>query len=320
MNQKRPKNVWVIYGGSSSEREVSVKTATNVIEALEKKSFAVTGFDVRPGDLLSIDWSKKPDVVFIGMHGTFGEDGTLQGFLEAIGVPYVGSGVFSSAVCFHKGLTKKTLVNFGLPTPASYEVMGMAGATSLAEKLFANDQRQRYFIKAARQGSTVGIYPFDSEGLSSPEAKVKFIDTCGQALQYDECVLVEEWIVGKEISVPVVLGKAYPPVEIRPLSGFYDYESKYTKGKTEYICPAEVSPAEIDAMAKISQRAFEVLECLDYARIDFILSDKGPTVLEINTLPGLTSTSLLPRSAATLGLDYPELMEALVCSAYSRSQ
>ncbi len=318
MNQKRPKNVWVLYGGSSSEREVSVNTAKNVIEALKKKSFEVTGFDVKPGDLLTIDWSKKPDVVFIGMHGTFGEDGTLQGFLEAIGVPYVGSGVFSSAMCFHKGLTKKALINFGLPTPASYEIMGLRGAEALAKTLFAEPKAHRYFIKASRQGSTVGVYPFDATGMNNDKAKSTFMETCQKALQYDENVLVEEWIVGKEISVPVVGGKAFPAVEIRPMSGFYDYESKYTKGKTEYLCPAPVTEAETNAMAFLSQRAFEVLECRDYARVDFILSEKGPTILEINTLPGLTATSLLPQSAAKLGIDYPELMETLVCAAYSR--
>lgn len=318
MNQKRPKSVWVLYGGSSSEREVSVNTSTNVMEALKKRNFDVTGYDVKPGELLSIDWSKKPDIVFIGMHGTFGEDGTLQGFLEAIGVPYVGSGVFSSAMCFHKGLTKKALINFGLPTPASYEIMGMQGAEALAESLFKETKLHRYFIKAARQGSTVGVYPFDSSNLAEGAAKATFLETCKSALHYDECVLVEEWIVGKEISVPVVCGQAYPAVEIRPLGGFYDYDSKYTKGKTEYLCPAPVGEAASAAMAALSQRAFEVLECKDYARIDFILNENGPTILEINTLPGLTATSLLPRSASTLGIDYPELMETLVCSAFNR--
>lgn len=310
--------MWVIYGGSSSEREVSVKTAANVIEALKKKDFEVQGFDVKPGELLSINWSKKPDVVFIGMHGTFGEDGTLQGFLEAIGVPYVGSGVFSSAMCFHKGLTKKTLVNFGLPTPASFEIMGEIGADSLAKKLFAEPGTHRYFIKAARQGSTVGVYPFDGSKMPLSEAKKLFLETCREALNYDSCVLVEEWIVGKEISVPVICGKAYPAVEIRPKGGFYDYESKYTKGKTDYICPAELSPAESAVLAQISERAFEVLECRDYARIDFIVGENGPTVLEANTLPGLTSTSLLPRSAQSQGIDYPELMEILICAAFNR--
>ena len=318
MNQKRPKSVWVLYGGSSSEREVSVKTSTNVMEALKKKDFDVTGFDVKPGDLLTIDWSVKPDVVFIGMHGTFGEDGTLQGFLEAIGVPYVGSRVFSSAMCFHKGLTKKALINFGLPTPASFEIMGVQGAEALAKILFSESKSHRYFIKASRQGSTVGVYPFDDSGMAVGEAKAAFLATCKQAIHYDENVLVEEWIVGREISVPVVCGKAYPAVEIRPLSGFYDYESKYTKGKTEYLCPAPVGDAASAALASLSQRAVEVLECRDYARVDFMLSEHGPTILEINTLPGLTATSLLPRSAATLGIDYPELMETLVCAAFNR--
>lgn len=315
---KQPKNIWVIYGGSSSERDVSVNTAANVIEALKKKNFSVKGFDVKPGELLSIDWSEKPDVVFIGMHGTFGEDGTMQGFLEAIGVPYVGSGVFSSALCFHKGLTKKTLVNFGLPTPASYEVLGMSGVQALAKNLFVEGKTHKYFIKAARQGSTVGIYPFDSKGMSLEAAKASFLDICTKALHFDECILVEEWIVGKEFSVPIVGGKAYPAVEIRPVSGFYDYESKYTKGKTEYICPAQISDAETQTLARLAERAFEVLECRDYARVDFIVNEKGPTILEMNTLPGLTSTSLLPRSAGTLGIGYPELMEILVTQAFNR--
>jgi D-alanine-D-alanine ligase len=145
---------------------------------------------------------------------------------------------------------------------------------------------------------------------------IEFKKLCIQALDYDECLVIEEWLEGPELTVPVLQGKAMPVVEIRPHDKFYNYESKYTAGKTDYLCPAPLLPEQTEECQRLAEKAFEVLECRDYGRVDFILGKRGPVILEMNTLPGMTGTSLVPKSAAAMGLDYAAFVEALVCSSY----
>lgn len=312
----RPEKVWVLYGGSSSEREVSLRSGRGVEEALRTKGFEVAGFDVRPGpSLLELDWRHAPDIVFIGLHGPFGEDGTVQGFLDAIGVPYVGSGVGASALCMHKSLTKKHLMSVGIDCPRGYEVNGRLGLEALLAQAGTEVGffSKKYFIKPAREGSTIGIERYLGAGDAAG-----FRQLCEKALTFDACVLVEEWIEGPELTVPLLQGKALPIVEIRPLAKFYDYESKYTAGKTEYFCPAPISDAQTALCKNVAERSFAALECRDYARVDIMLDADGPKVLEMNTLPGMTGTSLVPKSAAAAGLDYATFVEKLVCSSYER--
>ncbi len=312
-----PERVWVLMGGVSSEREVSLRTGRGVAEALRKKSYKVESFDVRPGsDLLNLDWTHPPDIVFIALHGPFGEDGTLQGFLEALQIPYVGSGVGSSSLCMHKGLSRKQFAQFGIPHPKGFEFEGEVGLEDFLES--STDEaffKRKYFIKAAREGSTIGIERFNP--AQSPHGRADFVSLCKKSLKFDSYLVVEEWIEGPEVTVPVLFGKAMPVVEIRPLSQFYDFQSKYTAGKTEYICPAEISDDLTRECQRLAEKVFKVLECEDYGRVDIMLAKEGPKVLEMNTLPGMTETSLVPKSARAAGLSYEDFCDQLIKGSYA---
>jgi D-alanine-D-alanine ligase len=315
---KKPKSVWVLYGGSSKEREVSLRSGKGIFEALKTKGFQTSLFDVRPGlELKKLNWANPPDIVFVGLHGTFGEDGVIQGFLEAQNIPFVGSGSTSSALSFHKGLTKKLLSAFGVSTPEGFDIRGLEGFENLEKnnKLPAEFFKKDWFIKPAREGSTVGIERYEGNKSESPK---NFKAKLSEALKFDPYVLVEEWIRGVEVTIPILLGKALPSVEIRPLSQFYDYESKYTKGKTEYFSPAHISPELEKKCAELAEQTFQILECKDYGRVDILIGPQGPRVLEMNTLPGMTETSLVPKSARAAGLEYADFLEKLVISSFER--
>ena len=320
MHQKRPQKIWVLYGGNSSEREVSLKSAKGVIEALKAKGFDTTGYDVQPGlNLISkINFTQAPDLVFIGLHGTFGEDGTIQGFLESLQIPFVGSGVASSALCFDKSLSKRKLKSLGLPCPFSYDVQGEEGFRRLlSSEHFPTDFFQKdWFIKPSREGSTVGIERY--RGSEIRDGKDSFFEKLFKTLEYDSLVLIEEWVEGPELTIPLLHGKGMPIVEIRPASKFYDYESKYTKGKTVYLCPAPMDAELTKQLYTMAEESFKALECQDYGRLDVILSKDGPRILEMNTLPGMTETSLVPKSALAHGMDYGTFLENLGLGSYNR--
>jgi len=306
MITKKPSSVWVLYGGSSQEREVSLKTGAGVLAALKEKGFEAKGFDVRPGQLMSLPWeNSKPDIVFIALHGHFGEDGALQGFLEAQGVAYVGSGVMSSAICFHKGFSKYVLNVAGVSVPKSFDFAGEEHflAETRRGTLPLDFYEKKWFIKPAQEGSTIGIERYDPSLIEPFNREAEFYRKFQVSVKYCKDVLVEEWIEGAEVTVPIFEGRAMPSVEIRPKSKFYDYGSKYTAGETEYICPAELNEYQLQEIADMSIQAFHALKCSDYGRVDLMVSKNKAYVLEMNTLPGMTPTSLLPKSAAVAGMD-----------------
>jgi len=316
----RPNKVWVLYGGNGSEREVSLKTGSGVIAALQKKGFAVEGFDVKPQTLDSLPWAQAPDLIFLGLHGHFGEDGVVQGYLETRGIPYVGSGVLSSALSFHKGFTRNALAQVGVPTPYGYEFHGeehfleAERSGRLGDSFFSKN----WFIKPAQEGSTVGIERYRASEIEFQHQKNRFLELFLSSLKYCEDVVVEEWIEGPEVTVSVLEGRALPSVEIRPKSKFYDYQSKYTAGASEYFCPAPLADDVLDRLSSLAVRTFHALRCQDYGRVDFIVGKDGPVVLEMNTLPGLTPTSLFPKAAAAAGMPYDEMIEELVCLSFKR--
>ena len=313
----KPRSIWVLFGGSSSEREVSLRSGRGILEALKSKGFAADGFDVSAGESLKkLDWSHPPDLIYPALHGGFGEDGTLQGFLESLGIPYVGSRVTASALCMHKGLAKRQASAFGVPCPHSFDLAGEQALLSFLAKPPSEFYRKKWFIKAARQGSTIGVERFDPSRTSRPEEEFKALAV--KAATFDSYILIEEWIEGPELTVTVWNGKALPVVEIRPLSQFYDYESKYTKGKTEYLCPAPITPEQTRTVQRYAEDAFRFLECEDYARADFMLGLKGTLFTEINTLPGMTETSLVPKAAAAAGLSYADFVEQVVLQSFQR--
>jgi len=294
-------HIVVMLGGPSAEREVSLRSGAAVAAALRTRGHTVTELDPVPGE-----WSLPTgtDVVFLALHGTYGEDGTVQAELDALGVPYTGCDAEASRVAFDKLLTKQRCVAAGVPTPR-FEVIASPAAS------WPRGWNPPVVLKPLRQGSSVG--------LVFVERVADWTVSLAEAFRHDTEVLCEERILGREATVGVLDGVALPLVEVRPRSGVYDYRSKYTAGATEYLCPA---PFEADLTARIQAvglAAFHAVGARDYARVDVMLTRAGePLVLEVNTLPGMTETSLLPKAATAAGIGYAELCERMVLLALRR--
>jgi len=297
----RPLHITVLRGGPSAEREVSLRSGDAVARALRSLGHRVDEVDPLPGDPAI---PAGTDVVFLALHGTYGEDGTVQSELEELGVPYTGCGVRASLFAFDKILTKRRCLRAGIPT-ARFERFIDAGAA------WPDGWQPPVVLKPARQGSSVGLRFVDR--VEDFPAALAF------SLSHGGEVLMEERIVGRETTVGILDGSALPVVEVRPRSGTYDYANKYTAGRTEYFCPAEF-PAEVtQAVQAAALGAFHAIGGRDYARVDVMVRPDGsPVVLEVNTLPGMTETSLLPKAAAAAGIGFPELCGRMVRSALSR--
>lgn len=282
----RNRKLAVLKGGPGSERDVSLRSGASVAAALRAAGAEVTEIEVTGTD---VEIPEGTELVFNLIHGTFGEDGHLQRILDERGIPYTGEGAEESRVAFDKILTKKSLQRAGVPTPRS-------------EILKAGDQPTiplPIVIKAPCQGSSVGVHLIhEARGIDAAIA---------DCLNHGDEVLVEEMVEGRELTVGILGEEVLPVVEIRPLAGFYDYTNKYTKGATEYLVPAPLTPDETKAVQTAALSAVKALGLRVYSRVDVLLGKEGPTVLEINTIPGMTETSLLPKSAASYGLDFAAL-------------
>jgi D-alanine-D-alanine ligase len=265
---------------------VSLRSGASVAAALRSAGAIVDEVEVVGTEVLL---PTGTELVFNLIHGTFGEDGGLQSLLEERGVPYTGEGVEESRTAFDKILTKQALVEAGVPTPR-FEILHAGESPELALPIV---------IKAPRQGSSVGVHLIHS----GEEIKPALSD----CLQYGGEILVEEMVSGRELTVGVLGDQVLPVVEIRPREGFYDYTNKYTKGATDYLVPAPLSDGETKAVQKVALAAVNALGLKVYSRVDVLLGPDGPTVLEINTIPGMTETSLLPKAAAASGLDFVSL-------------
>ncbi len=289
--------VAVVFGGPSPEAEISRKSAESVIKALKS-----LGHEVFPVELTPKVASKlseiSPNKVFLVLHGSPGEDGTVQGLLEILGIPYTGCNTQTSAICLDKDITKRILKTHGIPVPAG-------------ETYFKGENvRPIEFpcvIKPARTGSTVGI------GIAKNENEFK--EKVKEAFKYDSKILIEEFIEGRELTVGVINGKALPPVEIVTETGFYDFEAKYKSSKTEYKVPADLHPRLEKRIKKLAEQCYKVLECKGAIRVDFRIDKwNSPYVLEINTIPGLTERSLLPKAALAQGISFEQLIEEMLKS------
>ncbi len=297
-----PLNIAVLLGGPSAEREVSLRTGSSVAAALRSLGHTVHEIDPVPGNLAL---PARTGVVFLALHGTYGEDGLVQRELDVLGVPYTGCDAVASRVAFDKVLTKLACLRDGVPT-AEFAVLHSANAAWPARMSVPA------VIKPVRQGSSVGLRFVDS--------KEQFPAALEAALAHDTEALMEECIVGRETTVGILDGVALPVVEVRPKQGSYDYTNKYTAGATEYFCPAEFSTETTSAIQLAALGAFKAVGARDYARVDVMVrADGSPVVLEVNTLPGMTSTSLLPKAAAAHGLDYPALCQRMVDLALRRA-
>jgi D-alanine-D-alanine ligase len=295
-------DITVMLGGPSAEREVSLRSGAAVAKALRSLGHRVNELDPRePAWKLS----RGTQVVFLVLHGTYGEDGTVQRRLESIGVPYTGCGPEASRLGFDKSLSKQRFLAAGVPT-ARFTIIDSPAAR------WPMGWNPPVVLKPVRQGSSVG--------LQFVERVADWGRALAEALRYDSQVLMEEKIAGRETTVGILAGRALPVVEVRPKSGAYDYQNKYTPGSTEYLCPA---PFDETATARIQEAGFKAFEAIggrDYARVDVMVRPNGePVVLEVNTLPGMTETSLLPKAAAAAGLGYARLCQRMVDLALARS-
>ena len=298
----RKLNITVMLGGPSAEREVSLRSGAGVVKALRSLGHMV--FEIDPK---TPDWVLPPetDVVCLApLHGTYGEDGTVQRQLEKLGVIYTGCDAESSRVSFDKVLTKRRCIAARVPT-AKFLVAN-------SEKTpWPKDWQPPLVVKPVRQGASVG--------LQFVEQKTDWLKALAVALQFDSEVLVEEKIAGHETTVGILGGEPLPIVEVRPKVGSYDYKNKYTAGRTEYFCPAEFDSATTKRIQAAALGAFQAIGGRDYARVDVMVRDGGePMVLEVNTLPGMTETSLLPKAAAAAGLNYAQLCQRMVDLALKR--
>lgn len=294
------KNVAVLKGGRSAERQVSLATGAAVAAALRARGYAVAEIDAA-GDLAGALAAASPDAVFIALHGRWGEDGTVQGFLEILGIPYTGSGVLASSLAMDKVLSKRVFFATDIPTP-EFEVLG-PGETAEAARLGAP-----LVAKPPREGSTIGV------AVARTDAEIPAAVAAARAHSPD--VLLERFVRGRELTVGVIDGEPLPVVEIQPEGGFYDFESKYTPGRTRYTCPAALSAEEEKTVREAGRRAYRALGCAGAARVDVLLDERSrPWVLEVNTIPGMTPTSLLPKAAAAAGMDFETLVERILRGA-----
>lgn len=288
-------NIAVMLGGPSAEREVSLRSGAGVAKALRSLGHSVTEADPKDGTFLL---PQKTDVVFLALHGTFGEDGTVQHELDKLGVPYTGCDSEASRIAFDKVLTKQRCIDAGIPT-AKFVVVE-------SEKMpWPMGWQPPVVVKPVRQGSSVGLQFVDRVADWS--------DALREAFRYDTQLLAEEKIIGRETTVGILADAALPVVEVRPKSGGYDYRNKYTAGNTDYFCPAEFDAATTRAIQDAALGAFRAIGGRDYARVDVMVRANGePIVLEVNTLPGMTETSLLPKAAAAAGMNYAQLCQKMI--------
>lgn len=304
----KPK-IAVLMGGRSLERSVSLKSGRRVARALKERGYEVLELDVDE-TLVPTLMSEKPDLVFISLHGKGGEDGTVQELLEILGIPYTGPGPLPSIIGFNKVLSKELFLANEIPTPRYYTVssstleeMGASNLLPVAwEKLGSP-----LVVKPAAQGSALGVKIV----RELPELGTALIE----ALAYDDRVLLEEYIEGTEVAVSVLgddAPEALPAVEVVPESGFFDFEARYTVGKTEYFVPARLSDSVAAEAARLALEAHRLLRCKDLSRVDMIIKEDRPYVLELNISPGMTETSLLPLAAEAAGMSFADLVERLV--------
>lgn len=304
------KKVAVVMGGPSDEREVSLNTGRAILKALQEKGYNAVGIDLEPEHFVSQLQEAGIEVVFNAIHGKYGEDGILQGVLELLKIPYTGSGVLASAMAMDKGVSKRIFIAAGIPTPRSNLYTKEHFKVDLADEIQA-EFGMPVVVKSAAQGSSIGV-----NIVEKPEDLSTAIE---QAFKYSENMLVEEFISGKEVTVAIIgnnESEALPIIEIVPHSGRYDYHSKYTKGATEYIVPARLADNIANSIQKVALDAFKALGCRGIARVDIMLDKQDrPYVLEINTIPGMTATSLVPKAAAAAGIEFADLCERLLLMA-----
>ena len=305
MNQDK---IVVVMGGPSSEAEISRRTGTAILNALLSKGYHAEGMELDPMHFAEQIRESGCRMVFNALHGKFGEDGMIQGTLDMLGIPYTGSGVLAAAVTMDKAASKRIFVAEGISTPRAHTYQQYEIKRGLTKEI-AEEFGFPVVVKAASQGSSIGVYIV--EEISALEQAIQ------DAFSYNDEIVVEEFIRGREITVAVWGNaeekEAMPIIEITTLSGRYDYQSKYTKGASTHIVPAELSEAKTKEIQELAVKTFAACRCCGVARVDMMLdAEEQPYVIEVNSVPGMTETSLVPDAARAMGIEFPELCERIL--------
>ncbi|MBN1607933.1 MAG: D-alanine--D-alanine ligase [Polyangiaceae bacterium] len=301
------RRIGVVMGGSSAEREVSLESGRAVADALKEAGHEIVRVELAAGaDMWKALCAARMDVAFLALHGRLGEDGCVQGLLELLGIPYTGSSVLSSALAMDKLKAKELFRLHNVPTPPYYVIDRRQRITELADAhgCFGFP----VVVKPRREGSSVG--------LARANSLSELAEAVERARTYDDCVLVERYIAASEVAVAILDGRVLGAIEIVPKKGLYDFEAKYNVGMTEYYVPARLPPTRYRGVLNLAERAAQALETSSAVRVDLLVTaGQNEYVLEVNTLPGMTPTSLLPKIAAAAGFDFTGLCEAIVSRA-----
>jgi D-alanine-D-alanine ligase len=299
------KKIGVLMGGISSEREISLNSGSSILDALLRKGYNAVAIDIDI-DIANTLKQSEIDAAFIALHGIFGEDGSIQGLLEIAKIPYTGSGLLSSAISMNKNISKQIFNYHGLPTPSFQTFISTKKETNLIKKQI--NISLPFVVKPSEEGSTIGI--------SIVKNKDEVNSALFAALECNSEIIIEKFIKGRELTATVINGKPLPLIEIIPKSGFYDYQSKYTSGATEYIV-APTLDTELEAKIQgLAIKTYHAMYCCGAARVDFILDEENnPSILEINTIPGMTENSLMPKAAKKAGISFDDLVEKILLSA-----
>jgi D-alanine-D-alanine ligase len=306
----KAKTIGVLMGGLSGEREISLRSGENCLRALRTKGYRAVPIDAVRDVAQRLD-EEQVEVAFLALHGRYGEDGTIQGLLEMMGIPYTGSGVLASALAMHKIAAKKVVEGSNLATPA-YREIGSVEPAERAAALIEAELGLPVMVKPVAEGSSLGVTKCgDTQALQSAIDQGR--DTYG-------AMFAERFIAGREITVGVLQrGDRFEPLpilELVPKNDFYDFEAKYTEGMTEFILPARLAPDVYHEAGQLAVATFVALGCRGYGRVDMIVDEKGaPWLIEVNTLPGMTDTSDLPAQARAAGISYEDLVETILLTA-----
>lgn len=304
----KDKHIIVLMGGPSAEAEVSRRTGAAIAEALITKGYHVSTLELNPRTVLQDIENLKGDVVFNAIHGRYGEDGALQGLLEMAEIPYTGSGIMAHSVGMNKKVSKDVFKGAQIPTAESVSYNGNLQSKEDIIKDIEAKFSLPVVLKPATQGSSIGVTIVKEQG--------QLVKAVTEALTYDPILVVEQYLNGREFTVSVLDGKALAIIEIRPHSGEYDYTSKYTAGATDYLVPAPISDTMTKEMQAIGELVYREVQASGAIRVDVMTDDKDNMyVLEYNTIPGMTATSLVPKAAREVGIDFPELCEKILLTA-----
>lgn len=304
------KHIAVLMGGWNSEREVSLRSGEAAYQALIQLGYTATKIDFSRGVAKDLE-AAKPDVVFNALHGQYGEDGAIQGLLDILNIPYTHSGIMASAVCMDKVLTRKICDLYGVKSP-DFAILKKGENEENNRKI--SQIGKPFVIKPINEGSSVGVEVILTENNFKIEQ---------YSWQFGDEIIIEKYIAGSEIQVAVMDGRALGAIEVRPKKLFYDYECKYTAGMTDYIMPAEISAEKYEQVLQLAAKCHNSVGCRGVSRVDFILNNKNGGdnnfyLLEVNTHPGFTATSLVPKIAKHAGISFEEIVEYLVKTARCR--